>query len=200
MSTVLRKSTVRPWLSVRRPSSRICSKRVEHVGVGLFDLVEQDHAERLAPHGLGELAALFVPDVAGRRADEAADRVLLHVLGHVERDQCVVVAEQELGQRLGQLGLADAGRAEEDERPTRALRILEAGPGAADGLGDRLDGVLLTEHPLVQFGLHVEELLRLFLGELVHRDAGPQRQHLGDRLFVDLVEQVDAGRLDLLSP
>ena len=35
-------------------------QRVEHVGVGLFDLVEQHHAERLAPHGLGELAALFV--------------------------------------------------------------------------------------------------------------------------------------------
>jgi hypothetical protein len=35
-------------------------QRVEHVGVGLLDLVEQHHAERLAAHGLGELAALFV--------------------------------------------------------------------------------------------------------------------------------------------
>jgi hypothetical protein len=33
--------------------------------------------------------------------------------------------------------------------------------------------------------------LAVFLGELVDRDAGPDRQHLGDRLFVDLVEQVD---------
>ena len=95
-------------------------QRVEHVGVGLLDLVEEHHGERLAPHGLGELAALLVADVAGRRADEPADRVLLHVLGHVERDQRLLVAEQELGERLGQLGLPDAGRAEEDERAARA--------------------------------------------------------------------------------
>ncbi len=109
----------------------------------------------------------------------------------------VVVAEQELGERLGQLGLADAGRAQEDERARRALRVLEPGPGAADRLGDRLDGVLLADDPLVQLALHVEELLGLLLGELVDRDAGPDREHLGDGLFVDLVEQVDAGRLDL---
>jgi hypothetical protein len=45
--------------------------------------------------------------------------VLLHVLGHVERDQRLLVTEQELGERLGELGLADAGGAEEDERAAR---------------------------------------------------------------------------------
>ena len=39
-------------------------QRVEHVGVGLLDLVEQHDGERLAPDGLGELAALFVAHVA----------------------------------------------------------------------------------------------------------------------------------------
>ena len=43
----------------------------------------------------------------------------------------------------------------------------------------------------------MSSLRGLFLGELVDRDAGPERQHLGDGLFVDLVEQVDAGGLDL---
>ena len=37
----------------------------------------------------------------------------------------------------------------------------------------------------------------LLLGELVHRDAGPDAEHLGDRFLVDLVEQVDAVGLDL---
>ena len=46
-------------------------QHVEHVGVGLLDLVEQHHAVGPAAHGLGELAALVVADVAGRRADEA---------------------------------------------------------------------------------------------------------------------------------
>ena len=64
--------------------------------------------------------------------------MLLHVLGHVEGDQGFVVAEQEVAERLGQLGLADAGWAEEDERPAGALGILEAGPGPTDALGDGL--------------------------------------------------------------
>ena len=38
---VLRKSTVWPWPSVRRPSSSTCSSTL-NVGVGLLDLVEQD--------------------------------------------------------------------------------------------------------------------------------------------------------------
>ena len=172
-------------------------QRVEHVGVGLLDLVEEHHGERLAADGLGELAALLVADVAGGRADQAADRVLLHVLGHVEADQALLVAEQELGERLGQLGLPDAGGAEEDERAAGALRVLEAGAGAADGLGDRLDGLLLADDPLVELVLHAEELLGLLLGELVDGDAGPDREDLGDGLLVDLVEQVDAGGLDL---
>ena len=123
--------------------------------------------------------------------------MLLHVLGHVEGDQGVLVAEEELGERLGQLGLPDAGGAEEDERAARALRVLEAGPGAADRLADGLDGVLLADDPLVELVLHAEELGGLLLGELEHRDAGPDREDLGDGLLVDLVEEVDAGVLHL---
>src|SRR5205085_3867818 len=40
---------------------------VEDIVMGLLDLVKQDDAVRLAAHGLGQLAALFVADVAGRR-------------------------------------------------------------------------------------------------------------------------------------
>ena len=81
--------------------------------------------------------------------------------------------------------------------PRRALRVLEAGAGAADGLADGLDGLLLADDPLVELVLHAQELGGLLLGELVDGDAGPQREHLGDGFLVDLVEQVDAGRLDL---
>src|SRR5262249_3382385 len=45
-------------------------KHVEDVGVGLLDLVEEDHAVGAAPDGLGQLAALLEADVSGRRADE----------------------------------------------------------------------------------------------------------------------------------
>src|SRR5262249_41273292 len=99
--------------------------------------------------------------------------------------------EQELAQRLGGLGLADTRRAQEDERTARTLRVLQAGTRTANRLRHRADRVVLADDALVQLFLHAEELRGLFLGELVDRDAGPERKHLGDRLFVDLVEEVD---------
>ena len=112
-------------------------QHVEHVGVRLLDLVEEHDAVRPAAHRLGELAALLVAHVAGRRADQPRDGVLLHVLAHVEPHHGLLVVEEELGQRPRQLGLADAGRAEEHERADRPLRVLEPGAGAADGLARR---------------------------------------------------------------
>ena len=93
---------------------------VEDVRVGLLDLVEQDDLVRPAPDRLGQLAALLVADVAGRRADQARDGELLHVLAHVDPDHRVLVVEQELGEGPGELGLADAGRSEEQERADAA--------------------------------------------------------------------------------
>ena len=119
--------------------------------------------------------------------------MLLHVLRHVQRNQGLLVTEQEIGQGLGQLGLPDARRAQEDKRTGGALRVLQAGPGATDGLADSLNGVALADNPLVELVLHGEEFLGLLLGQLVNRDTGPHRQHLGDGLLVDLVEQVHAG-------
>jgi hypothetical protein len=56
-------------------------ERVEHVRVSLLDLVEQDHGERPAPHLLGQLATLVVPDVAGRRTHQPRHRVSVVELG-----------------------------------------------------------------------------------------------------------------------
>ena len=158
---------------------------VEHVRVGLLDLVEQEHGVRLAAHRLGELAALVVADVARGRAHEPRDGVLLHVLRHVDADHRVLVAEQELGERARQLGLPDARGAEEDERAGRALRVLEPGARAADRLRDDLDGGVLPDDALVELLLHAHELLRLGLGQLEDRDAGPHGDDVGDLLLAD---------------
>ena len=108
MMTVFLKSTLRRELSVSMPVVQHLQQDVEHVRVRLLDLVEQDHGVGLAAHLLGELPALLVAHVARRRADQPRDRELLHVLGHVDADQRVLVVEQELRQRPGQLGLAHA--------------------------------------------------------------------------------------------
>ena len=131
----------------------------------LLDLVEEDDRVRPAPHGLGELPALLVADVAGRRADQARNRVPLLVLRHVEPDHGPLVVEHELGEGAGELGLPHAGRAEEDERADRPVRVLEAGARAPEGVGHRLDGLVLADDALVQPLLHVDELLGLALEE-----------------------------------
>src|SRR4051794_37280274 len=158
---------------------------VEHVRVGLLDLVEEEHRVRLAPHGLGQLTALVVADVARRRAHEARHRVLLHVLRHVDADHRLLVAEEELGERPRELGLPDARGAGEEERAGRALRVLEAGAGAADRLRDDLDGGALPADALVELLLHAHELLGLRLGELEDRDARPHGDDVRDLLLAD---------------
>ena len=53
-------------------------------GMRLLDLVEQHDAVGMRAHRVDEQAALLEADVSGRRADQPRDRVLLHVLAHVE--------------------------------------------------------------------------------------------------------------------
>ncbi len=83
--------------------------------MGLFHLVEQHDLVGSPPHRFGERAAFVVADIAGRRADHAADRMLLHVLAHIETGNRRLVVEHEFRQRLRQFGLADTGRAQKQE-------------------------------------------------------------------------------------
>jgi hypothetical protein len=87
--------------------------------------------------------------------------VPLHILGHVDADHGVLVAEHGLGQRLAQLGLAHAGGAQEQERADGALGILQPHAAAADGPGHGLYGLVLAHHALVELLLHVEQPLAL---------------------------------------
>ena len=109
-------------------------QEVEHVGVRLLDLVKQDHRVGLAPDGLGQLPGLLVADVPGRRPDEPADGVPLLELAHVEPDHQVVVAEQDLGERPGELRLARRRSA----RGTGSSRRDGSGPRDPPAHGEQL--------------------------------------------------------------
>ena len=112
------------------------------------------------------------------------------------RTMRVLVVEQELGEGAGELRLADAGRAEEQERADRAARVLEPGPRPPDGVGDGLDGLVLADDPLVQPVLHLDQLGRLALHQAVDRDAGPGRDDLGDVVGRDLFLEQRARALE----
>ena len=161
-------------------------QHVEHVRVRLLDLVEEHDRVRAPPHLLGEEPALFVADVAGRRAEEPRHRELLHVLGHVDPDQRVLVAEQVLGEGPGQLGLADAGRAQEDERAHRPLGVLEARPASG---GSRATTAATasswpTMRPWSASSMRAS-LADSFSSSLRQRDAGPAGHDVLDVLLAD---------------
>ena len=148
--------------------------------MGLFNLVQQDYGVRLAPYGLGKLSALVVSYVSRRRAHEPAHGVPLLVFAHIDSRNQVLVIEQELGQGLCQLGLANAGGAKEQERSNRPLLIGKACAGAAYGVGHGLYGLVLAYNPLMQFALHSDEFLLLAFKHPVYGDTRPAGYYLGN--------------------
>ena len=168
-------------LVVRQPSVvQYLQQDVEHVGVGLLYLVEQQHRVGLAAYGLRQLATLVVAHVARRCTNQSADGVLLLILRHVDTCHHLLVVEQVFCQRLRQLGLADTRGAEEDERGYRALRVLQSGTRAAYGIRDGCDGFVLSDDALVQFLFQVEQLLALALQHAGDGNARPAAHHLGN--------------------
>ena len=160
-------------------------QHVEDIAMRFLDLIEQDDAVRTTAHSLGELAALIVADVSRRRANEARYAVLLHVLRHIDADHAALIIEECLSKGLRELRLADTRRAEEDERTDWAVRILDAGACAQDGLADGLDGFILTDDAGVQHIFEMQQLLALARQHLRHRDARPAADDLCDILFAD---------------
>ena len=150
------------------------------LAVRLLELVEEEHRVRPPPHRLGELAALVVADVAGRRADEPRDRVALRELGHVEAGERGVGVEEELGQRLRELRLADAGGPDEEEDAERPLGQPRARDAHRVGTTRRAG---LPDDPLRELRLEVHRLSpgsRLVDGIPVAFDTTPRcaRRHL----------------------
>ena len=90
-------------LAVRQtPVVEHLQQHVEHVRMRLLDLVEQHDLVRPPPHGFRKRSALVIADIAGRRADQPRDRMLLHVFRHVHADQRAFIVKQECRERLGQ--------------------------------------------------------------------------------------------------
>src|SRR5215216_4318901 len=173
----------RPALCIREASVvEDLQERVEDLRMGLLDLVEENDRVGTPADLLRELSRLFVSDVAWRGADEPGDSVGLLELGHVYPDHGVLLAEEVLGESPREFGLADSCRTEEDKAADGTLGVLDACPGAPDGLGNGLDRGLLTHDPLVQYGLQAQQTLGLLLDYVGRGHAGPLLEDAGDVL------------------
>ena len=131
-------------------------QEVEDVGVGLLDLVEQQHLEGLKPQPAEELAGA----AAGRR-HQALPGAGAGVLAHVQADHPLVgrpVGEQEVGEGLGALGLAGAGGSAQQHAGERAVRRVEGGLEGDDQVGEQRAGLRLNDHAI---GEEAEDFLTL---------------------------------------
>ena len=71
---------------------------------------------RFLGDGLGQQTALIEPHIARRRTNQTADRMALHVLGHVKAQQ---FNAQDVSQLFGGFGFAHTGGAAEQKCANR---------------------------------------------------------------------------------
>ena len=161
--------------------------------MGLLDLIEEDHGIGLSPDSLGQLTALLVAHIAGRRTDQSGYRILLHVLRHIDTHHGIFIIKEVLGQRLGELCLADAGRSHEEEGADGLGGILDAGLGPENGLRHALHGLVLTDETLMNGIAQMQHLGTLGLIQLRHRDTGPAADDPGNLILGHpIMHQLDA--------
>src|SRR3989344_1374046 len=155
-------------------------EQVEDLGMGFFNLVEQDDAVRPSLDRVGQLALLFVADIAGRSADQFGNVEGFGEFGHVNPDQGVLVFKNLSGQNLGRFGLADSGGPQENEGSDGFLGIGQADSGPPDAFGQLMDRSILAGNMLFQGFFQMEELLLFFQDQLGYRNLGHSGQDRGN--------------------
>src|SRR5450830_3763 len=149
---------------------------IENIRMRLFDFIEQQHRVRLLGDRFGQQTTLIETDVARRRTDQTADRMTLHVFGHVETNQLDAHDE---GQLLRHFGLAHAGRTGEQEGADRLVGFAQAGTRHLDGRCQCFNRRVLTEHDVLEITINCLQLGAVVLIDGLRRNAGD----LGDDLF-----------------
>ena len=93
--------------------------------MGFFYLIQQHHRVGMFGNRIGEQPALVKTNVARGRANQARDRMALHVFGHVKPDQ---LKAQLQGELFGDLGFAHSGGAREQKRANGLVARAQTGP------------------------------------------------------------------------
>ena len=106
--------------------------------------------------------------------------VALHELAHVEASEGRFVVEEEFGERLRELRLSDAARAQEQKRTDRLLGIAETDASATNRARERAHALRLTDDSLLESFLHAKELVGFSFEHLRNRNARPATEGRGD--------------------
>ena len=145
-----------------------------------FHFIQQDDGIRTTTDRFGQIAALFITHVSRRRTDQTRDGVFLHKFGHIDTHHRVVAVEHEVSQRFAKLGFTHPGRAEEQERTNRPVRVRQPGAATANGVGYRFNRFILANNAVMQILFHTQQFFALAFHHARHRNTGPARQHFGN--------------------
>ena len=123
--------------------------------------------------------------------------MLFHELGHIEADERVGRVKEVLCELLDKLGLADARRTDED-KAHRLVLGRDAHAVAADGRGDRFDGLVLTDDMLFEALVELAQAAELILADARGGDLRPQLDHAGKVVHCELRVALRAKRVELV--
>ena len=166
---------------------------VPDVLVGFLELIEQEHRERLLPDGGDQRRGIFA---SARVAEQPLQALGGLELAHIESNEPVRRAEEELAESLRDLGLAGAGGADEEEDAERPGRVGQPGFHERNPVDEAFDRLRLAEHAAFEERAHVVEAERRPRIEHVQRQPrrGAERRdhglrrHLGRKPARDALE------------
>ncbi|GER30715.1 63 kDa protein [Striga asiatica] len=153
---------------------------------------------RPPPNSLRQLSAFFVPDIARRRPNEPRDRVLLHVLTHVDPHESLLRVEHVRGKGLGQLGFPNPSGPHEHETSNRAVGVREACPGPVYGLGYGANRRFLADYAFVELFLEMQKFLPFRLEKFRDGNSGPLAHDFGDVVTGDFLAEHGFSGLQVL--
>ena len=160
-------------------------EQFEHVGMGLFDLVQEHDGIGTPPHRFGEHSTFAVSHISGRRTLQGGDGMRFLKFRHVDGDQVVLAAVEKIRQGQRCFGLAHAAGTHQHEYSDRLVGIIQTGSRCLNPLADDLQSVALADHPVAQHLLQGENRIDLILHHLADRDSGPGGDDFTDNLGVD---------------
>ena len=148
MRTVFLKLTLRFRLSVSCPSSRTCSRMLKTSGCA-FSI----SSRRTTEYGLRRTLSVSCPPSSyptypgGAPTSRETENFSMYSLMST-RISASGSSKRNLAMTRASSVLPTPGRPEEDEGADRPARVAQAGPVAADRLGDRRDRLLLADDVL----------------------------------------------------
>lgn len=111
--------------------------------------------------------------------------MLLHVLGHVDPNEVLLIIKELNSEGLGELRFSNSSWTEEEEGTHGGVGVAHSGPRSKDRLSNSSNGLLLAHHAAMKVVREMEEAVLLRLVELCHGDAGPAGNHLSDLIWTN---------------